>query len=142
MRLSCLIVFVLLIAFQMEAAAQPVDFSKATDWKIYDVPKRSAFRIPTDSLKFFKSIRLEDGKVEGFLKQLTSVPQEKNYAWMGLYVASCRLGSDSLRKVIFSNYGGFIYDASTKSYYELPESIRQEWLTYINDNLTELRSKE
>lgn len=121
--------------------AQENNWTKATNWKIYDINKRMAFQYPLDSLFKLKFIKLDDKRVSSFLANAYALDNEKGYVWMNLYVATCELDSSNFRKVIFSNYGGFFYDEKTKRYFELPENIRREWLDYLNEKVTELNEK-
>ena len=134
-HLSILLIFVSLIGF-----GQSNPWSKATNWQIHDVKKRQAFLIPLDSLKEVASIRLDDAKVNSFLSRAKELPKESNYFWIGLFVATCETASGKPQKVIFSNYGGFLYDERTKSYFEIPEEYRKEWLEYLNEKVTEMNA--
>ena len=136
--------FIFLLTFIVvnhETHAQAIEWSKTNKWRLYDVEERKGFQYSADTLKYFKSIGLGDSEVKEYLKKAVLLPKETSYAWMGLYVATCEIEPNKVKKIVFSTYGGFLYDPLTKYYYELPESLRKEWIDFLADKAAELTAK-
>ena len=123
------------------AVGQEIAWDKTTKWKIYAVPSKGAFKFPADTLHHFKKIELDDKTMHEYLKDATIWPKEKYSVWMGSFVSAFEKADGKLKKIIISSYGGFIYDADEKRYYEIPESKREGWYKYINEKAAELNEK-
>jgi hypothetical protein len=119
--------------------AQQINWTLSNHWKIYSIRSGNALGFSVDSLTGFKSTNLEDSKMRYFLSQAISWPRDKYAVWMGLYVATYNIGDSITRKIDISTYGGFFYDEGTKSYYEVPVSIKNEWITYLHDVIASIR---
>lgn len=89
-------------------------------------------KIRPDTLSSFKKVALSDSTVYEYLSRAKLLPKSTNPAWMGFYIATYETTDHRLRKVIFSNYGGFYFDSFTKRYYELPQSLRNDWNTFLS----------
>ncbi|WP_177193708.1 hypothetical protein [Niastella yeongjuensis] len=81
---------------------------------------------------------LGDSAVIFLLSHAKLLPKEKYAAWQGFYIATYQTADHELRKVIFSNYGGFLYDSHSNRYYELLEKHREKWHKLITKDLDEL----
>ena len=61
--------------------------------------------------------------------------------WMGGYIATCEYDG-MLRKVVFSNYGGFFFDQTTGGYYQLPEGKIDDWLSFLQNSYITMINKK
>lgn len=109
-----------------------IRWENAKDWKIYKMPSHIGLRVSLDSLSIYKNQLLDIDRMRTFLKTLQKI-KNINPVWTGLYVASCEL-DNTKRKILFSRYGGFLFDESSKSYYQIPENLRQNWLNFLNES--------
>jgi len=135
------LLYILLFTFfilPIYCCGQEIDWKATSNWKLYSIRNKAGFRYPVDSLAFFKSIRLDDSTMKGFLMSSTIWPKEKTSLWMGLFVVSFETPAKEIRKLVISSYGGFFYDPDSKRYYELPEIGRNAWYQFINDNAATL----
>ena len=109
-----------------------ISWKNAKDWRIYKMPSYIGLRVSLDSLPAYKYKSLDIDRMSIFLKNLQEI-KNINPVWTGLYVASCELDNKK-RKLLFSRYGGFFFDESSKSYYQIPENLRQEWIDFLNES--------
>lgn len=109
-----------------------IRWEDAKDWKIYKMPSYIGLRVSLDSLPAFKYNSLDIDQMRIFLKNLQEI-KNINPVWTGLYVASCEL-NNTKRKILFSRYGGFFFDERSKSYYQIPENLRQNWINFLNES--------
>ena len=124
--------------------SQNINWKDAKNWRLYDIRDGSAFNYSLDTLKNFKSIDLNPDTMHIFLLDVVEWPKNKSSLWMGLYVATCELPGKEIRKIEISVFGGFFYDDLTKTYFQIPLSVRNDWLGYfsaMSGNLNQL-SKE
>ena len=124
--------------FVTSISCQQVDWALSKHWKIYSIHSGNALGFSTDTLSRFKFVNLDDNEMRNFLSHVNLWPKDKYAVWMGLYVATYNIGDSSIRKIDISTYGGFFYDEGTKSYYELPVSIKDEWLTFLHDRVASI----
>lgn len=117
--------------------AQQTDWSKTSDWKLYDIHASNAFSYSIDTLSTIKNKALNNDSIKTFLERVTEIKKGNSPMWMGLYVATCMLDK-VVYKIDVSVYGGFFYVENNKTYYELPEDTRMDWLKYFHDNLDKL----
>ncbi|MEO9209534.1 MAG: hypothetical protein ABI208_00470 [Ginsengibacter sp.] len=118
--------------------SQSINWKDAKNWKLYSVRDDSAFGYSIDTLKNFESIDLDYDVMQSFLSNVIEWPREKTSLWMGLYVVTCELPTKEIRKIEISVYGGFFYDEKTKTYFQLPEPIKNDWLDYFSSNSARL----
>jgi hypothetical protein len=118
--------------------SQQTDLGKTSDWKLYEIRNDKAFSYSFDTLKTFKNISLDNDTIKMFLQNVSKIKKGISPVWMGLYVASCKLNDDMYYKIDVSVYGGFFYIEKNKTYYEIPEDLRQDWLKYFHDKLQQL----
>ena len=114
--------------------SQNINWKDAKNWKLYDLRNGSAFNYSVDTLKNFKSADLDYDTMHTFLSDVIEWPKSKSSLWMGLYVVTCELPLGEIRKIEISVYGGFFYDDLTKKYFQLPLSVRNNWLDYFSAN--------
>jgi len=138
MNLKILPTIILLLLFVNLSFAQDTKWNETKNWKLYKLNNRAAFNYSADTLRHFKSLALSDSVMQGFLSSVSVWPLEKKSVWMGLLVATYETGDNKLCKVNISNYGGFFFDENSKSYYQLPESLRNDWIKYLNGELDKL----
>lgn len=63
-------------------------------------------------------------------------------AWMGAYLVSYQLADGKPRKLIVSTYGGFMFDECTKTFWELPAFLRDDWREYWEELSGRLRKSQ
>lgn len=133
--------FFLLISFSFASKcfSQNINWETAKDWRLYDIRNFSVFNYSLDTLRNFRSIPLDQDTMNIFLSDVAEWPKSETSLWMGLYVATCELPEKETRKIEISVYGGFFYDELTKTYYQLPLAVRNDWLDYISEKSGRLR---
>jgi hypothetical protein len=120
--------------------SQGIEWQNTVSWKLYDIHDNKAFRYSADTFQSFKSIALDKDKMQAFLHNVTVIPKEEQPVWMGFYIATCNLKDGSKEVIYISVYGGFFYDDKTKSYYQLPSNIKDDWFNYLTDQGSILQS--
>jgi hypothetical protein len=134
--MKTLIVISLLLSATV--ASCQLHWEKATDWVIYRYQGHQLFKIPLDSLNHFDTLELNHDSMTAFLTSVQVLHPETPIAWMGGYIATCKLNG-SVRKVELSNYGGFFYDEKTKTYYKIASERSEDWVSFLEQcylNLT------
>jgi hypothetical protein len=111
-------------------ASCQMHWEKATNWTLYRYQGHRLFKIPLDSLKFYNSLPLNQDSIGIFVNSLGILHPEAPIEWMGGYIATCQING-ALRKVELSNYGGFIFDEKSKTYYQLPPDKTERWISYL-----------
>lgn len=106
---------------------------------MYDIHDGNAFRYKMDTLQHFKKISLDDSLMHHFLRNAKAMPKDQTVLWMGLYVATCRFDDSTTRKIDISVYGGFFFDEQTRTYYEVPPVLKEDWLHYFHDQLAAMQ---
>ena len=130
-----------MLMLSMLGLSQEIAWQQTGKWKLYIVPNKKAFKVTPDTLYNFKNLELEDAIIHEYLKDAVIWPEEKYSVWMGSFVASFEGEDKKPKKIIISSYGGFIYDAEHKRYYEIPEGKREGWYKYINEKASLLNSQ-
>ncbi len=120
--------------------SQNIDWNRTYNWRLYKINSRLGFGYSLDTLHNFKSIMLNNDTVQNYLQSVSVIPLEKTPVWMGAYIASCQLSDGTVRKIEIGKYGGFFFDEIEKKYYELPLTIRKEWLNYLSDTYENIPS--
>jgi len=119
------------------ASQQIPDWNKTTNWNLYDTGGKKNLSMPLDSVLLCKSVPLPSDSMHVFLNQLYPWPKGKQYpVWMGAFCGTYEINSIP-HKVDISMYGGFMYDENTRSYFQLPETIRNEWMDFLNKHSEE-----
>src|ERR1700726_1670668 len=121
--------------------SQDIEWQNTDSWKLYDIHDKKAFRYSPDTLQSFKSIVLDKNKMQAFLNNVTVIPKEDEPVWMGFYIATCKLKDGSKEVIYISMYGDFFYDIKTKTYYQLPSNLKDDWFNYLTDEGTILQSR-
>jgi hypothetical protein len=130
-----LTIFLFLFQLCFLGCAQKQNWSSTHDWKIYALNNKEAYFYPVDTLGNFKSAELDDSTIISYLHSAKILPKQKVGVWMGVFIATYKTSDKNIHKVALSSYGGFLYDFSSKFYYEIQENSRQSWHTLINKNL-------
>ena len=73
-----------------------------------------------------------------FGKEIQQWAKSESAVWMGLFVATCETTDGIKRKLVISNYGGFLYDPLTRQYFQLAEDLRDEWYEWLNEKSRKL----
>jgi hypothetical protein len=133
----CITTSLLLLAM---AASCQLHWEKTTNWTLYRYQGHGLFKIPLDSLNKYDNFPMNQDSMAAFLDSVKTLHPEGPVAWMGGYIAPCKLDG-VIRKVDLSTYGGFFYDEITKTFYELPLEKRQGWLSYIQQCYLSLTRK-
>lgn len=121
--------------------AQPPIWRKTKNWRVYAVAGQKIFSLSIDSLHALPGRRLDNDSVHFFIAKATIIPKERTPVWMGSYLSSYETEDGQMRKVEISTYGGFFYDESSGLYYVLPRGLSDEWLDYISNSITRLKSE-
>lgn len=112
---------------------------EAKKWRLYNIQEFAVFNYSLDTLKIFLSIALDNDTVTAFLSNVIELPKDEYSVWMGLYFAICEIPEGKIRKIEISVLGGFFYDEITKSYYQLPLKIRNDWIDYTSVNFKKIK---
>lgn len=124
--------FVLFAILLFSNSQDQIRWENAKNWRLYKMPSYTGLRISLDSLPSYKNISLDVERMRMFLNHVQRI-KNINPVWTGLYVASCDLDNKK-RKLLFSRYGGFFFDENSKSYYQIDENLRQEWINFLNES--------
>jgi hypothetical protein len=133
-------VIIISLLLSATAASCQLHWEKTTNWTLYHYQGHRLFKIPIDSLNQYGSLLMSQDTMVAFLDSVKTLHPEGPVAWMGGYIATCKLDG-VIRKVDLSVYGGFFYDEITKTFYELPSEKREEWLSYIQQCYLSLTKK-
>jgi hypothetical protein len=118
-----------------------VQWNKSSDWTIYQTQAHDLFKVPIDSLNSLDTLRLDKDTVESYLSSLELMHPKGPVAWMGGYIATCKIDGVR-RKIELSNYGGFFYDEKTNTFYRVSKDNIDSWVDYLqNSYLTLLKRK-
>jgi|SRR5580692_373555 hypothetical protein len=124
----------------MSASCQ-IHWEQSTDWTLYQYEGNHLFSVSIDSLKFIKSSTINQDSMAYFV-QSASILNKKGLAWMGGYIATCKINGVT-RKVEISNYGGFFYDQKSGVFYQLPIEKIDAWLDFLqNAYITMINKKD
>lgn len=114
-------------------AAVQIDWTKATEWKLYTLQGHGAYNYSIDTLKSVENIPLDIDSVKFYLQDAQVLHPDGPIAWMGGNVVTCKL-EGKMRKIDISNYGGFLYDEQSKAFYQIPLDKKEAWLSYIQNS--------
>jgi len=132
--MKTLLILGLFLGIAKQASAQIILWDSTSNWKMYDVHDFDAFKYSIKSLDTVQAITLDNNTMRSFLRNVEVWPHDKTSVWMGLYLASCQLPNGEIRKIEISVYGGFLYDELNRTYYQVAENMRQDWLAYLSKN--------
>jgi hypothetical protein len=76
-----------------------------------------------------------------FVKSAAVLNTKMPLAWMGGYVATCKING-TFRKIEISRYGGYFYDEKSGTYYQLPVDKIDAWLSFFQDSYLALVTKQ
>jgi len=123
------------------ASCQKLYWKDATNWTLYRYQGHRLFKIPLDSLQSYDHLSLDQDSILAFMDSVQLLNPKGAVAWMGGYIATCKLNG-IVRKVEFSNYGGFFFDEKTRTYYTLPSEKTEDWITYLQQQYLSLTRKQ
>ena len=93
--------------------------------------------MPIDSLSSLDTIQLNSDTVKSYLSSLELIHPKAPVAWMGGYIATCKI--DGIRrKIELSNYGGFFYDEKTNAFYRVSRDKIDSWVDYLQTSYLSL----
>jgi hypothetical protein len=121
----------LLILNVLSVAPAQVAWNKTSDWQLYQIQGHGVFNYSIDTLKSFRSTPLNADSMKSYLNNAQIMKHDGSVAWMGGYVSTCKLEGVT-RKIEISNYGGFLYDESTKTFYQVQEEKAGAWSVYLH----------
>jgi hypothetical protein len=130
----------ILLAFMVLAfthSQSPINWQQTSHWRLYKIKDSVQFSISADNLSLFKNYQLRSDSMVHFLHGIEPLPAEGSPVWMGGAVATC-LYDGKIRKILISSYGGFFYDQSSDTFFQLPAQMKDNWLEYINSCLSAL----
>ena len=110
------------------------------NWKIYDIHNSGKIfnYISVDSLKYFKSLKLEDDTIKLFLKNSFIWVKDKTAMWMGAFHCTAENEKGEITKINVSFYGSFLKEINNEKYYEINDSLKESWNSYFNEKLHHL----
>ena len=120
------------------AECQDIKWGEAKNWHLYNLHSSKAFKLPIDSLNQFSSLKLNSDTMQLFGREIQQWPKSESAVWMGLFVVTYETIDGTKRKVVISNYGGFLYDPLSRQYYGLSEDMRDQWYEWLNDKSRKL----
>lgn len=135
-KLAFVLASILLIT---KCFSQQINWTEAKKWRLYNIQEFAVFNYSLDTLKKFSSINLDSDTMTAFLSNVSKLPKDEYSVWMGLYFATCEIPEGKVRKIEISVFGGFFYDEITKSYYQLPLKMRNDWIDYISVNFKKIK---
>ena len=137
MKLSLIVCFLLV----MLLSCGQVQWNQSSDWTIYQSQADDIFKVPLESVNSLDSLQLNKDTLESYLLSLELIHPKAPVAWMGGYIATCKIGSIR-RKIELSNYGGFFYDEKTNAFYRVSKDKIDSWVDYLQSSyLTLLKRK-
>ena len=123
------------------ASCQELHWKDATNWTLYRYQGHRIFKIPVDSLNGYDSLPLDQDSITDFMDSVQILHPRGPVAWMGGYIATCKLNG-VVRKVELSNYGGFFFDEKSRTYYTLPPEKSENWIAYLQLKYLSLTRKQ
>lgn len=135
------ILFISSLLISVLTSSCQVHWNKTTDWKLYRYQGNELFSISLDSLNSLQNIPLAQNSMAIYLSQITIKHPKAATHWMGGYIATCQ-ADGSLRKVVLSNYGGFFYDQSANTYYQLLSEKIDDWLSFLQSSYLTMIKKD
>jgi len=124
------ILWVFLLFSFVSCIGQDIDWQKTSDWKMYKVNDDGGLGFSVDSLRRLPFVQIKGDSILNFIKQAEIWPKEKTSIWMGAYYVTCQLDG-SIRKIDISVYGGFFYEELTHRYYQIPDYLRNGWMSWL-----------
>lgn len=130
MKTLCTIVGIFLLI--SSGTGQTINWSIASEWKLYDVTTRVNQFFEKDSIPFYQSEPLLADSVKYYLSQARPIDSSRSAGaiWMGDYWVSCQYDG-KLKIVRLSRYGGFFMDWESGNYFEIPIDQRGMWHQYL-----------
>lgn len=115
----------------IRAFPQEAQWVSAKNWRLYEINNKRDYALPIDSLGKFKFMLLNLDTLNSFLELAEKWPKEKYSMWMGRYLCTCEIDGVK-RKVDISVYGGFFFDEYTRTYFQIPKPMVDDWIGYWN----------
>jgi hypothetical protein len=123
--------FILFLFVASRSSAQTINWQRTSEWKLYELRDKKGMRTPVDSLKYFRTIMLDDDSVRYFLVDAKEISRGDEPVWMGAIILSHVDSSGIFRKVDASVYGGFFYDEQTGKYFQMRQEAKERWIEYL-----------
>jgi hypothetical protein len=120
------------------ASSQGVKWPATKNWKLYEIKDKQYYALPADSLTRFKILSIDNDTVQSFLKLAEQWPKDKYAMWMGRYLCTYELDGKPI-KVFISVYAGFFFDEFSKTCYQIPEGLVDEWQKFWTDSYSRIR---
>ena len=114
-------------------ASCQVHWQEASDWTMYSYQGYLALKLPADSLKQYKHLRMNQDSMMAFVTSAQRLARKDPFVWMGGYIATCNLDG-TLRKIDLSSYGGFFYDEKSSTYYQMSPEKTDSWLSFLKNS--------
>jgi len=118
-----------------------VQWSTATNWKLYRIEGHGLFKMQIDSLRNLGSAALSQDSVGFYLTGAEKLHPKEDLVWMGGYVATCNVGG-KLKKVEISDYGGWFFEDATRTYYQIPAENSAKWNAYLQREYLSFMKKQ
>ena len=132
---------ILCLQFVVLLSCGQVQWNQSSEWTIYQSQAHDLFKVPIDSLNSLDTLRLNKDTVESYLSALEPIHPKAPVAWMGGYIATCKI-EGVRRKIELSNYGGFFYDEKTNTFYQVSKSKIDSWVDYLQNSYLTLLKRQ
>lgn len=125
--------WIVCLQFVVLLSCGQVQWNQSSDWTIYQSQARDLFKVPIDSLNSLNTLQLNKDTVESYLSSFELIHPKAPVAWMGGYIATCKV-EGIRRKIELSNYGGFFYDEKTNAFYRVSKDKIDAWVGYLQNS--------
>jgi len=125
--------WIVCLQFVVLLSCGQVQWNQSSDWTIYQSQARDLFKVPIDSLNSLNTLQLNKDTVESYLSSFELIHPKAPVAWMGGYIATCKV-EGIRRKIELSNYGGFFYDEKTNAFYRVSKDKIDAWVSYLQNS--------
>lgn len=120
------------------AFGQNALFSNSKNWKLYNIMDENAFGYPIDTLKNFAYKELNNDTIKFLFANMSELSPDSPHIWMGAYVATFEYNGET-RKIEISQYGGMMYDETSKRHYQIDKAKIDDWLSYIRQSFMAIK---
>ncbi|MDF2191395.1 hypothetical protein P2H89_23320 [Paraflavitalea sp. CAU 1676] len=104
-----------------------------TGWRIYKLVDRTAYQASEDTLAHLDSRLLPHQAINTFVSKMIILNTDKPLSLNSAFLMSFLDVNSKPVKVIVSGGGDYIFVRRFQKYYAIPESIRQDWLEFLNE---------
>ena len=120
----------LAILFPLLSNFQIVKWNDTKNWKIYNINDSNIFKYSVDTIQTFSFSKLNKDTINSYLKGAYELPINDPPIWMSAHIASYELNGKT-HKIEISMYGGFFYDETTQTYFQLQKEKILNWTSFI-----------